>query len=58
MERAEAADAGAGEEAQALPREIARREALCARLDAARRRLEASGPRRVPRRSERPTRPR
>ena len=41
MERAEAADAGASEEAQALPREIARREALCARLDAARRRLEA-----------------
>ena len=41
MERAEAADAGASEEPQALPREIARREALCARLDAARRRLEA-----------------
>ena len=41
MERAEAADAGAGEDAQALPEEIARREALCARLDAARRRLEA-----------------
>ena len=41
MGRAEAADAGAGEEAQALPEEIARREALCARLDAARRRLEA-----------------
>ena len=41
MERAEAADAGAAEEPQALPREIARREALCARLDAARRRLEA-----------------
>ena len=41
MERAEAADAGGGEDAQALPEEIARREALCARLDAARRRLEA-----------------
>ena len=41
MERAEAADTGAGEDAQALPEEIARREALCARLDAARRRLEA-----------------
>ena len=41
MERAEAADAGASEDPQALPREIARREALCARLDAARRRLEA-----------------
>ena len=31
MERAEAADAGASEEAQALPREIARREALRSR---------------------------
>ena len=41
MERAEAADDGASEDPQALPREIARREALCARLDAARRRLEA-----------------
>ena len=41
MERAEAADDGATEDPQALPREIARREALCARLDAARRRLEA-----------------
>ena len=42
MERAEAADAGASEDPQALPREIARREALCATsLDAARRRLEA-----------------
>ena len=41
MERAEASDSGAGEDPQALPREIARREALCARLDAARRRLEA-----------------
>ncbi|MDE2895178.1 MAG: IS1182 family transposase [Chloroflexota bacterium] len=40
MERAEAADDGAAEDPQALPREIARREALCARLDAARRRLE------------------
>ena len=41
MERAEAADNGATEDPQALPREIARREALCARLDAARQRLEA-----------------
>ena len=41
MERAEAADDGATEDPQALPREIARREALCARLDAACRRLEA-----------------
>ena len=41
MERAEAADDGAGEEVQALPREIARREALRDRLDAARQRLEA-----------------
>ncbi len=41
MERAEAADAGAVEDPQALPKEIARREALSARLDAARRRLEA-----------------
>ena len=41
MERAEAADDGATEDPQALPREIARREDLCARLDAARRRLEA-----------------
>ena len=41
MERAEAADDGAAEDPQALPKEIARREALCARLDAARRRLEA-----------------
>ena len=41
MERAEAADDGTAEDPQALPREIARREALCARLDAARRRLEA-----------------
>ena len=41
MERAEAADDGATEDPQALPREIARREALCARLDAARQRLEA-----------------
>ena len=38
-----------GEETQALPREIARREALCARLDAARRRLEAQAKARVPR---------
>ena len=41
MERAEAADAGAAEDPQALPREIARREALRDKLDAARRRLEA-----------------
>ena len=41
MERAEAADAGASEEAQALPRVIARKEALRDKLDAARRRLEA-----------------
>ena len=41
VERAEAADAGAAEDPQALPREIARREALCDKLDAARRRLEA-----------------
>ena len=40
-ERAEAADDGAAEDPQALPREIARREALRDRLDAARRRLEA-----------------
>jgi len=41
MKRAEAADAGAAEDPQALPREIARREALRDKLDAARRRLEA-----------------
>ncbi len=41
MERAEAADGAADDDPQALPREIARREALCDRLDAARRRLEA-----------------
>ena len=41
MERAEAADDGAAEDPQALPEEFARREALCDRLDAARRRLEA-----------------
>ena len=41
MERAEAADDGAAEDPQALPREIARREALRDRLDAARRCLEA-----------------
>ena len=41
MERAEAADGGADDDPQALPREIARREALRDRLDAARRRLEA-----------------
>ena len=39
--RAEAADAGAEEDPQALPQEIARREALRDKLDAARRRLEA-----------------
>ena len=41
MARAEAADGGADDDPQALPREIARREALRDRLDAARRRLEA-----------------
>ena len=41
MGRAEASDAGADEDPQALPREIARRQALRERLDAARRRLEA-----------------
>ena len=41
MDRAEASDSGADEDPQALPQEIARRQALCARLDAARRRLEA-----------------
>jgi hypothetical protein len=41
MERAEAADGGADDDPQALPREIARREALRDRLDAARRRLES-----------------
>ena len=41
MDRAEASDSGADEDPQALPREIARRQALCERLDAARRRLEA-----------------
>jgi transposase len=40
MERAEAADDGAEEDPQALPKEIARREALRDKLDAARRRLE------------------
>ena len=45
MARAEAADGGADDDPQALPREIARREALRDRLDAARRRLE-QGPRR------------
>ena len=33
MERAEASDGSADEDPQALPREIARREALRARLD-------------------------
>ncbi len=41
MERAEAADGSADDDPQALPKEIARREALRDRLDAARRRLEA-----------------
>ncbi len=41
MDRAEAADGGGEEDPQALPKEIARREALRDRLDAARRRLEA-----------------
>ena len=41
IERAEAADAVAAEDPQALPRVIARREALRDKLDAARRRLEA-----------------
>ena len=41
MEHAEAADGGADEDPQALPKEIARREALRDQLDAARRRLEA-----------------
>ena len=39
--RAEAADAAGEEDPQALPKEIARREALRDKLDAARRRLEA-----------------
>jgi transposase len=41
MGRAEAADGRGEEDAQALPKELARREALRDRLDAARRRLEA-----------------
>ncbi len=41
MDRAEAADGGVDDDAQALPKEIARREALRDRLDAARGRLEA-----------------
>ena len=41
MERAAAADGEGEDDPQALPKEIARREALCDRLDAARRRLEA-----------------
>ena len=41
MERAEAAEGDGEDDPQALPREIARREALRDRLDAARRRLEA-----------------
>ncbi len=41
MERAEAADGESEDDPQALPKEIARREALRDRLDAARRHLEA-----------------
>ena len=41
LSRAEAADAAGEEDPQALPQEIARREALRDKLDAARRRLEA-----------------
>ena len=41
MARAEAADDGGEEDPQALPKEIARRQALRDRLDAAKRRLEA-----------------
>jgi len=41
MERAEAADGGAEDDPQALPKEIARWAALRDRLDAARRRIEA-----------------
>ena len=41
LERAAAADGEGEDDPQALPKEIARREALCDRLDAARRRLEA-----------------
>ena len=41
MERVEAADGGEDDDLQALPEEIARREALRDRLDAARRRLKA-----------------
>ncbi len=41
MERAEAADGEVEDDPQALPKEIARREALRDQLDAARRRLEA-----------------
>lgn len=41
LSRAEAADGSGEEDPQALPKEIASRKALCDRLDAARRRLEA-----------------
>ena len=41
LRRAEAADVAGEEDPQALPREIARREALRDKLDAARRHLEA-----------------
>ena len=51
--RAEAADAAAEEDPQALPQEIARREALRDKLDAARRRLETQA-RRGRRRARRP----
>ena len=57
MERAAAADGEGEDDPQALPKEIARREALCDRLDAARRRLEARAKARA-RPSGRTTRPR
>jgi hypothetical protein len=61
--RAEAADAEDQPDPQALPAEIARREALKAKLDAACARLEGAGPRRGRgeagrrRRQDRPARP-
>ena len=57
MECAAAADGEGEDDPQALPKEIARREALCDRLDAARRRLEARA-KGAPRPSGRTTRPR
>ena len=57
LRRAEAADAAGEEDPQALPKEIARREALRDKLDAARRRLEAQAGR-GQQRSARPGRPR